>query len=102
MDATVLLVSFLVFFLVIGGIVFAARAADARAAARAADARAAARAADARAAAARDQTAWSDNAAARDEAHENPASISPVETIDADDDAPAQFYDDAAAQFYEK
>jgi excisionase family DNA binding protein len=102
MDATVLLVSFLVFFLVIGGIVFAARAADARAAARAADARAAARAADARAAAARDQTAWADNAAARDEAHENPASISPVETIDADDDAPAQFYDDAAAQFYEK
>jgi excisionase family DNA binding protein len=102
MDATVLLVSFLVFFLVIGGIVFAARAADARAAARAADARAAARAADARAAAARDQTAWADNAAARDEAHENPASISPVETIDADDDAPAQFYDDAAAQFYDK
>jgi uncharacterized iron-regulated membrane protein len=102
MDATILLVSFLVFFLVIGGIVFAARAADARAAARAADARAAARAADARAAAARDQTAWADNAAARDEAHENPASISPVETIDADDDAPAQFYDDAAAQFYDK
>ena len=97
MDATVLLVSFLVFFLVIGGIVFAARAADARAAARAVDARAAARAADAR-----DQTAWADNAAARDEAHENPASISRVETIDADDDAPAQFYDDAAAQFYEK
>ncbi|MDT7737565.1 MAG: Helix-turn-helix domain, partial [Mycobacterium sp.] len=102
MDATILLVSFLIFFVVIGGIVFAARAADARAAARAADARAAARAADARAAAARDQAAWAENAPARDEAHENRASISRVETIDADDDAPAQSYDDAAAQFYDK
>jgi excisionase family DNA binding protein len=99
MDATILLVSFLVFFLVIGGIVFAARAADARAAARAADARAAARAADARAPAARDQAAWADNAAARDEAHENPASMSRVETINADDDAPAQFYDKVPKQF---
>src|SRR3984885_12088047 len=90
MDATVLLVSFLVFFLVIGGIVFAAMAADARAAAWAADARAAA---------ARDQTARADNAAARDEAHENPTSISRVETIDADDDAPAQFYDKVPKQF---
>src|SRR3984885_10036666 len=81
MDATVLLVSFLVFFLVIGGVVFAARAADARAAA------------------ARDQAAWADNAAARDEAYENPASMSRVETIDADDDAPAQFYDKVPKQF---
>jgi excisionase family DNA binding protein len=82
MDATVLLlVSFLVFFLLIGGIVFAAKAADARAAA------------------ARAQAAWAENAAARDEAHENRASISRVEKIDADDDAAAQFYDKVPKQF---
>ena len=92
MDTTVLLlVSFLVFFLVIGGIVFAARAAEARAAG--------ARAAAARAAAARAQAAWAENAAARDEAHENRASISRVEKIDADDDAAAQFYDKVPKQF---
>lgn len=92
MDATVLLlVLFLVFFLVIGGIVFAARAAEARAAE--------ARAAAARAAAARAQAAWAENAAARDEAHENRASISRVEKIDADDDAAAQFYDKVPKQF---
>ena len=82
MDAAVLLlVSFLVFFLLIGGIVFAAKAADARAAA------------------ARAQAAWAENAAARDEAHENGASISRVEKIDADDDAAAQFYDKVPKQF---
>ena len=82
MDAAVLLlVSFLVFFLLIGGIVFAAKAADARAAA------------------ARAQAAWAENAAARDEAHENRASISRVEKIDADDDAAAQFYDKVPKQF---
>jgi len=82
MDATVLfLVSFLVFFLLIGGIVFAAKAADARAAA------------------ARVQAAWAENAAARDEAHENRASISRVEKIHADDDAAAQFYDKVPKQF---
>jgi uncharacterized protein (UPF0333 family) len=92
MDATVLLlVLFLVFFLVIGGIVFAVRAAEASAAA--------ARAAAARAAAARAQAAWAENAAARDEAHENRASISRVEKIDADDDAAAQFYDKVPKQF---
>ncbi|MDT5045677.1 MAG: Helix-turn-helix domain, partial [Mycobacterium sp.] len=85
------LATFLVFFLVIGGIVFAARAAEARAAE--------ARAAEARAAAARAQAAWAENAAARDEAHENRASISRVEKIDADDDAPAQFYDKVPKQF---
>jgi excisionase family DNA binding protein len=82
MDATVLLlVSFLVFFLLIGGIVFAAKAADARAAA------------------ARAQAASAQNAAARDEAHENRASISRVEKIDADDNAAAQFYDKVPKQF---
>jgi excisionase family DNA binding protein len=82
MDAAVLLlVSFLVFFLLIGGIVFAAKAADARAAA------------------ARAQAAWAENPAARDEAHENRASISRVEKIDADDDAAAQFYDKVPKQF---
>jgi excisionase family DNA binding protein len=82
MDAAVLLlVSFLVFFLLIGGIVFAAKAADARAAA------------------ARAQAAWAENAAARNEAHENRASISRVEKIDADDDAAAQFYDKVPKQF---
>ena len=81
MDATVLLVSFLVFFLVLGGIVFAAKVAEARAAA------------------ARAQAAWAKNAAARDEAHENRASISRVEKIDADDDAAAQFYDKVPKQF---
>jgi hypothetical protein len=94
MDTTVLfLVTFLVFFLVIGGIVFAARAAEARAAE--------ARAAAARAAAARAEiaAAWAENAAARDEAHENRASISRVEKIDADDDAAAQFYDKVPKQF---
>jgi excisionase family DNA binding protein len=92
MDATVLLlVLFLVFFLVIGGIVFAVRAAEASAAA--------ARAAAARAAAARAQAAWAENAAARDEAHENRASISRVEKIDADHDAAAQFYDKVPKQF---
>jgi excisionase family DNA binding protein len=92
MDATVLLlVLFLVFFLVIGGIVFAVRAAEASAAA--------ARAAAARAAAARAQAAWAENAAARDEAHENRASISRVEKIDAEDDAAAQFYDKVPKQF---
>src|ERR1700747_1932294 len=66
MDAAILLlVSFLVFFLLIGGIVFAAKAADARAAA------------------ARAQAAWAENAAARNEAHENRASISRAEKIDA-------------------
>ena len=92
MDTTVLfLVTFLVFFLVIGGIVFAARAAEARAAE--------ARAAAARAAAARAQAAWAENAAARDEANENRASISRVEKIDAEDDAAAQFYDKVPKQF---
>lgn len=92
MDTTVLfLVTFLVFFLVIGGIVFAARAAEARAAE--------ARAAAARTAAARAQAAWAENAAARDEAHENRASISRVEKIDAEDDAAAQFYDKVPKQF---
>jgi excisionase family DNA binding protein len=92
MDTTVLfLVTFLVFFLVIGGIVFAARAAEARTAE--------ARAAAARAAAARAQAAWAENAAARDEAHENRASISRVEKIDAEDDAAAQFYDKVPKQF---
>lgn len=81
MDATVLLVSFLVFFLLIGGIVFAAKAAEARAAA------------------ARAQAAWAKNAAARDEAHENRASISRVEEIDAENDAAAQFYDKVPKQF---
>jgi excisionase family DNA binding protein len=82
MDAAVLLlVSFLVFFLLIGGIVFAAKAADARAAA------------------ARAQAAWAENAAARNEAHENRASISRAEKIDADDDAAAQFYDKVPKQF---
>lgn len=82
MDATVLLlVLFLVFSLLIGGIVFAAKAAEARAAA------------------ARAQAAWAENAAARDEAHENRASISRVEKIDADDDAAAQFYDKVPKQF---
>jgi excisionase family DNA binding protein len=82
MDATVLfLVSFLVFFLLIGGIVFAAKAADARAAA------------------VRAQAAWAENAAARDEAHDNRASISRVEKIYADDDAAAQFYDKVPKQF---
>jgi excisionase family DNA binding protein len=92
MDTTVLfLVTFLVFFLVIGGIVFAARAAEARAAE--------ARAAAARAVAARAQAAWAEIAAARDEAHENRASISRVEKIDAEDDAAAQFYDKVPKQF---
>ena len=92
MDTTVLfLVTFLVFFLVIGGIVFAARAAEARAAE--------ARAAAARTAAARAQAAWAEIAAARDEAHENRASISRVEKIDAEDDAAAQFYDEVPKQF---
>jgi excisionase family DNA binding protein len=82
MDATVLfLVSFLVFFLLIGGIVFAAKAADARAAG------------------ARAQAAWAENAAARDEAHDNRASISRVEKIYADDDAATQFYDKVPKQF---
>jgi excisionase family DNA binding protein len=81
MDATVLLVSFLVFFLVLGGIVFAAKVAEARAAA------------------ARAQAAWAKNAAARDEAHENRASISRVEKIQADNDAAAQFYDKVPKQF---
>ena len=92
MDATVLLlVLFLVFFLLIGGIVFAVRAAEASAAA--------ARAAAVRAAAARAQAAWAENAAARDEAHENRASISRVEKIDADDDAAALFYAKVPKQF---
>ena len=87
MDTTVLfLVTFLVFFLVIGGIVFAARAAEARAA-------------EARTAAARAQAAWAENAAARDEAHENRASTSRAEKIHADDDAAAQFYDKVPKQF---
>ena len=82
MDATVLLlVLFLVSSLLIGGIVFAAKAAEARAAA------------------ARAQAAWAENAAARDEAHENRASISRVEKIDADDDAAAQLYDKVPKQF---
>jgi excisionase family DNA binding protein len=81
MDATVLLVSFLVFFLVLGGIVFAAKVAEARAAAP------------------RAQAAWAENAAARDEAHENRASVSRVEKIQADNDAAAQFYDNVPKQF---
>jgi len=59
----------------------------------------AAKVAEARAAAARAQAAWAKNAAARDEAHENRASISRVEKIQADNDAAAQFYDKVPKQF---
>jgi excisionase family DNA binding protein len=79
MDAAVyFLVLFLVFFLLLGAIVFAARTAEPRAAA------------------ARAQAARAEKEA---QAHRNRPSISRVDKNDADDDAAALFYDKVPKQF---
>jgi excisionase family DNA binding protein len=79
MDAAVyFLVLFLVFFLLLGVIVFAARAAEPRAAAK------------------RTKAARAEKEA---QAHRNRAGISGVDRVDADDEAAAQFYDKVPKQF---